>query len=165
MADPMKFTLKVEGNEQLARAFRLMSNQIDDWHQMWPSISEVFYNMERARFASAGFGTWRRLSDGYASWKHKHYPGEPIMSLTGNLRRSLTYRFGANAVYLEEARALTMGTTIPYAYAHQEGYAPRNLPARPLIDLQPEDFNVMARIALEGFDRYAEQLGFQTTKD
>jgi phage gpG-like protein len=153
---------QISGDEELNAAFQAFARAVTDWRPYWPTIAGVFYEAERARFASDGFGTWPRLSDGYAKWKTKNYPGEPMMSLTGNLRRSLTDRFGPNAVYEDEPQSLVLGTTVPYAAAHHYGYPPRNLPARPIIGVRDTDPELMATLALIQFERTAQALGFET---
>src|SRR4029453_2130953 len=99
---------EVQGDEELVRAFGLMASRIDDWRPFWPEIAAVFYVGEAARFDSEGYGTWPKLSDGYRKWKMKNYPGEKTLSLTGDLRRSLTSQFNPNAVYQDQARELIL---------------------------------------------------------
>ena len=156
----LQITLGITGDEELAAAFQAMSRSVSDWRPYWPTIAAVFYESTRQRFASDGFGTWPRLSDGYAKWKIKNFPGEGILSATGNLRRSLTDRFGPNAVYEEEPQSLLLGTNIPYATYHQ--YGTSKMPPRPPIGLRPTDPDLMTSLALIQFQRYAEQLGFET---
>jgi phage gpG-like protein len=156
----LQITLGITGDEELAAAFQAMSSRVQDWRPYWPTIAAVFYESTRQRFASDGFGTWPRLSDGYSKWKIKNFPGEGILSATGNLRRSLTDRFGPNAVYEEEPQSLLLGTNIPYATYHQ--YGTSKMPARPPIGLRPTDPDLMTSLALIQFQRYAEQLGFET---
>jgi phage gpG-like protein len=154
---------EVQGDEELVRAFGLMASRVSDWRPFWPDIAAVFYIGESARFASEGFGAWPPLSDGYRKWKQKHYPGQKILSLTGALRESLTSRTGASAVYQDEALQLTLGTATHYAKYHQ--YGTGRMPARPPIDITQEDINVMGRVAVESFERYAQNLGFETKKE
>ncbi len=157
--------LEVQGDEELAKAFELMRSRVNDWRPFWPDIAAVFYIGEKALLDSQGYGRWEPLSDGYKAWKTKHYPGEQMMQLTGDLYRSLTTKWNPHAVYELEALSMTLGTTVPYAAAHQYGYAPRNLPARVIMDVTETDINIMGRVAVESFDRYAQNLGFETTKD
>src|SRR5580765_3894261 len=152
-----------EGEEGLARAFGLMSGAVNDWRPYWADIAAVFYISESARFSSGGFGTWPPLSDGYARWKAKHYPGRPILVRTGALQESLTSRTGAGAIYEESPLELNLGTNIPYAKYHQTGTS--KMPARPPEGLNDTDLRVMQTIALDRFKRYAEQLGFDTKLD
>jgi phage gpG-like protein len=154
---------EVQGDEELVRAFGLMASRVDDWRPFWPDIAAVFYVGEAARFDSQGYGSWRQLSDGYRKWKSKNYPGEGILSLTGDLRRSLTNRFSPATVYEDEPRQLTLGTIVHYAKYHQ--YGTSRMPARPPIDITQEQINQMGRVAVESFERYASNLGFDTKKD
>jgi phage gpG-like protein len=172
----LQITLGITGDEELAAAFQSMARRVTDWTPFWPAIAGVFYESERARFASDGFGTWPRLSDGstgsgrykasggYAAWKSKHYPSEGILSRTGDLRRSLTDRFGPNAVYEADAQSLVLGTTLFYAkiHDHTDGPGTGKIPYRPPIGLRPTDPDLMTALALIQFERYAEALGFET---
>lgn len=165
MADVIRIEVKVEGDEELKRAFDLMLSRVTDWRPFWPDFAAVFYVSEQARFASEGFGAWPPLSDGYRRWKEKHYPGQKILSLSGALRESLTSKSGASAVYEEAAMELTMGTTIHYAKYHQYGAPSRNLRPRPPIDITGNDMTVMATVAVNRFERYAQALGFETKEE
>jgi phage gpG-like protein len=160
---PVEVTIQIEGEEELARSFGLMSGAVNDWRPYWPDIAAVFYISESARFSSGGFGAWPPLSAGYASWKAKHYPGQPILVRSGALRESLTSRSGAGAIYEESPLELNLGTNIPYAQYHQTGTS--RMPARPPEGLNDTDLRVMQTIALDRFKRYAEQLGFDTKVD
>jgi len=151
---------EVQGDEELVRAFSLMASRVDDWRPFWPDIAAVFYVGEGARFDSQGFGSWPQLSDGYRKWKMKHYPGEKILSLTGDLRRSLTNRFSPDTVYEDSPRELILGTIIHYAKYHQ--YGTRRMPPRPPIDITQEQVNEMAQRAIASFAHYADVLGFGT---
>lgn len=153
----------VQGDEELRQAFNLMASKVNDWRPFWPDIAAVFYTMEAGRFDSGGYGSWKQLSDGYKKWKMKNYPGENILSLTGDLRRSLTSQFNPNAVYADQPLELVLGTNIHYAQYHQ--YGTSRMPARPPIDIRQQDVNQMARAAVEAFDRYADQLGFETKEE
>jgi phage gpG-like protein len=158
----IQITTEVEGEDELSRAFGLMAAVVTDWRPFWPDIAAVFYVSESARFASEGFGAWPPLSDGYRKWKQKHYPGQKILSLTGALRESLTAR-GAGAIYVATAQELNIGTSIHYAKYHQTGTS--RMPARPPVDLNDDDAIAMRQIALQSFDRYAQNLGFQTKQE
>lgn len=160
----LEITLGITGDEELAAAFQAMARAVTDWRPYWPRVAGVFYESERARFASDGFGTWPRLSDGYAAWKSKNYPGEGILSRTGDLRRSLTDRFNPGAIYVDEAQSLTLGTSIPYAkiHDHTDGPGAGIIPYRPPIGLRPNDEELMTAVVLIQFQQYAEALGFET---
>lgn len=66
--------------------------------------------------------------------------GNKILTDTARLRRSIHYRAYADHVQV--------GTNVIYARAHQMGYAPRNLPARPFLVVQNEDRTRFRRILL-----------------
>jgi phage gpG-like protein len=159
----VEVNISIEGGDELARAFGLMSGAVNDWRPYWADVAAVFYISESARFSTGGFGAWPPLSDGYAAWKAKHYPGAPILVRTGRLRESLTSRTGAGAVYEESPLELRSGTSVPYAQFHQTGTS--RMPARPPEGISEEDTRVMQTVVLDRFKRYAEQLGFDTKID
>ena len=86
---------------------------------------------------------WAPLSPRYAAWKMAHFPGKPILQLTGRLHESLTHRpFGVEVI---SGHGMTIGTDVPYARYHQDGTPV--MPARPIIGPPPrEDVRVFAKI-------------------
>ena len=67
---------------------RLSENLTDgfDWSSLAPLIAEAADNI----FASEGRGAWPQLSEAYARWKAKNYPGKGILELTGAYRTAVT---------------------------------------------------------------------------
>ena len=57
-----------------------------DWASLAPTVAEAADRI----FASEGRGGWPQLSEAYARWKSKHYPGKGILELTGAYRRAAT---------------------------------------------------------------------------
>lgn len=98
---------------------------------------------------------WIALADGYARWKERHFPGQPIGVLTGHMKalaqllgeleitpHLLKQTYGID----EQARLL--------AEWFQEGYDDQNRPPRSFYDL-----NDLAVAALDDFfDRYLAEL-------
>lgn len=79
--------------------------------------------------AYTGSGRWAALSPNYGAWKQRHYPGKPILQLSGDLYDSMTSRpFGTDIV---ESDRMVIGTGVPYAAYHQHGT--ESMPARPII--------------------------------
>jgi phage gpG-like protein len=66
--------------------------------------------------------------------------GNKILTDTGRLRRSITYRARRDHVML--------GTNVVYARAHQFG-VPGRLPARPFLMVQPEDLLKFKKIVAQ----------------
>lgn len=86
---------------------------------------------EGGRFSGA---PWARLTPKYAVWKHKNFPGLPILTRTGKLRESLRWGgsgLGASGIFEPQPSFVVAGTAIPYASAHQTG-TPKMV-ARPFL--------------------------------
>lgn len=75
-----------------------------------------------------GLSQWAPLSEQYARWKQLRFPGQPILTLTGRLRRSLASQTDDSVVEITDQR-LRYGTAVEYAIYHQ--YGTRKMPKRP----------------------------------
>lgn len=94
-------------------------------------------------------GSWAPLSVEYAKWKEAHYPGRPILVLTGKLRDALTNSSSPNAQRDVANGGLAFGTrAIPYASVHQTGGS--KLPARPPFDFGDSFAQGMKAVAADG---------------
>jgi phage gpG-like protein len=151
-------------SEEVQQAMRHLSARIADLKWLWPDIAGEFYKREMALFAAEGEGAWESLSPNYAAWKSKYYPGLPLLSLRGDLKSSLVARLSTYAIYEDEPQALTLGSSVPYALAHQYGYKPRNLPARPPIIIDDPTERSMEGVAEREFANFCETLGFGVTR-
>ena len=60
---------------------RLSENLTDgfDWESLAPTVAEAADNI----FASEGRGQWPQLSEAYARWKARHYPGQRHLGVDG----------------------------------------------------------------------------------
>ena len=137
----LRFRLEVAGDSALGAIARFIEGLID-YRPVWPAIESAFYALERDQFRTEGAETgqkWQALNVKYAGWKEVHFPGRPVLERTGELRRSLTDPYDANAVVIEQPATLTLGTGVPYAVYHQGGAA--KMPARPVIPTS-EDFRL-----------------------
>jgi phage gpG-like protein len=127
--------------------FRWAQN-IDNARPAFEAIADHQQTIWKKQFAQEGGYTnrsrWSPLSPRYAAWKQRHYPGKPILQLTGALFNSLTRRpFGVEEI---TAHTMVIGTDVPYAKYHQVG-GPPYLPARPIIGPPPKpDAKIFAKI-------------------
>jgi phage gpG-like protein len=81
---------------------------------------------------------WAKLSPGYAAWKDKKYPGQPILRATGKMEdtaKIVPYRTGFNV------------NTTPYGAYHQFGT--RKMPARPWMGIPPKALAALGAIAFK----------------
>jgi len=153
----MSFTLQVtvDGQHELDLAFSRAADTLNDLTKYWPAVADVFYEIEREQFQTEGArggAKWAALSPAYAEWKARWLERETfdsknqLLRLKGDLYRSLTSRGGKagliadyadNSIYDPKSDSLTLGSTLPYATAHQRGTS--KMPARPPIQFQPTD--------------------------
>lgn len=81
---------------------------------------------------------WAKLSPGYAAWKDKKYPGQPILRATGKMEdtaKIVPYRTGFNV------------NTTRYGAYHQFGT--RKMPARPWMGIPPKALAALGAIAFK----------------
>lgn len=132
----MKITVEVKGTEKLIRQFDDVKKGFLDLRQLgtWDLVQAEFYKIEKKQFASEGgsgkSGKWSALTPRYKAWKDKHFPGQPILQLTGKLMKDMTSSAG---IVEKRQMELTLGTRQPYAQYHQRGTF--KMKARPILDL------------------------------
>lgn len=66
-------------------------------------------------------GQWVPLSPLYAQIKSEHFPGKPIMQLTGRLKDSYVKRGSPDAFRRLTPTSFERDTTVPYAPVHNDG--------------------------------------------
>lgn len=114
-----------------------------DFTELWERFADVLGDVERERFATAGFGEWPPLAP--STIREKTRLGFPLIPLvrTGTLERSLTSRETAARL---TPQSMSWGTDVPYAKYHQ-GFRddagaptdPGRPPVRKVIDIRVED--------------------------
>ena len=132
---------------------RLSENLTDgfDWSSLAPLIAEAADNI----FASEGRGAWPQLSEAYARWKAKNYPGKGILELTGAYRSAATQIGSPHNVVEVGPDHLTYGVEgLDYPIFHESGT--NRLPARPVFDLLAEDEELF-RAVTEAFSEHINQ--------
>ena len=135
---PTIFTVEVLGEEQVARVLDGVEYRAQDMRPIWQILAEDFYQVEEEQFATEGgfSGGWAELSERYKVWKEAHYPGRPILVLTGALREAITSPNARGSIYDLQRDYMMVGVSrevLPYAVYHQTGT--RHMPARPPIAL------------------------------
>ena len=122
-----------------------------DWESLAPMVAEAADRI----FASEGHGGWPQLSEAYARWKARNYPGKGILELTGAYRSAAT-QVGApgNSITTTE-NSLTYGVEgLDYPVYHETGTD--RMPARPVFDLLAED-EELSRAVTEAFSKHINQ--------
>lgn len=158
---PDFFHLSVDGQQVVTRALNHVESGISDWRPAWEECEQLFYQVETRQFASQGNRggeAWKPLSEGYKKWKQVHYPGKPILQLTGDLKRDLTGRGGKDGIRELTKESLTLGSAKPYATAHQR--RTKRMPARPPIIITSSDLGQLTRRMLTFMKRVGEDAGF-----
>lgn len=115
---------------------RGVAEALSDLTPAWAEIHDVLLRFEEVVFASEGkyaSADWVPLSPRYAAWKLRTHGALPILQLDGALVKSLTIRDDPAHVFRSAPTWAEFGTRVRYARAHQSGWPPANLPARPPI--------------------------------
>lgn len=142
---PTIFAIDVLGEEQVSRMLDGVDYRAQDMRPVWQIIADDFYRLEEEQFATEGrfAGGWAELSPVYKAWKARHYPGKPILELTGKLKNALTTSNAPGSIYDLQRDYMMVGASrkeIPYGVYHQTGWRSpqRQIPARPPIALPEE---------------------------
>lgn len=166
----MNFSITVDGQQKFSQAIGRLEGLVTDWRKVWPLCAEIFYRIEVDQFASEGSrgpaGKWAPLSQGYAKWKRVNYGELPTLYLTGALKNSLTGT-GPGAIRIETESSLTLGTSVnrkgfSYPRALQQG-TPK-MPARPPIDIGPNDYGKFVSRVFRFFNDNVAATGFTPSK-
>lgn len=168
----IEFRSELRGYPGLLNAFDQLAESIQDYSPAWPSIRRVFREIMVGQFTSQGSRggrKWANLSKGYKRWKERVAPGRPILFLTGRLASSLISET-ADSINESDSLSLSMGTRVHYAKYHQAGttsfsyagvsYSTR-LPARPIINLKKNDYELMASYMVDLSGGYGVASGFK----
>jgi phage gpG-like protein len=147
----MRIGLQIENEQILDREINRFSNGAQDFRVIAPTLLVTIRDIVREQFAAQGrglFGRWRKLSDRYAQWKARKYPGQPILRASDRMFNSLMSRTQYSIVSLRKTE-LIYGTRVRYASFHQTGTA--KMARRPIFDLRDADKerlikNVQARL-------------------
>ena len=122
-----------------------------DWESLAPMVAEAADRI----FASEGRGAWPQLSEAYARWKAKNYPGKGILDLTGAYISAATQIGAPGNVITTTENSLTYGVEgLDYPSFHESGT--NRLPARPVFDLLAEDEDLLREIG-ELFNAFINQ--------
>lgn len=117
--------------------------------KLTPALEEAVSKQFDARGGGPASGPWAPLSKRYAEWKQKHFPGKPILELTGALRAALTSSTDSKALRSINGNEYAYGTRgIPYASFHQTGTP--GMPQRPPFDFGKDVEKAISKAAMDG---------------
>lgn len=138
---------------------------VDMGKHVFPLLPPVFEAAEKRQFDAQGSGpvagAWAQLSDVYAAWKAKKYPGQPILVATGGLREALTSPSSPLGSREWSASSFVFGTAgVEYASFHQTGTA--RMPARPPFDLDSQFEDDLQKSARKGVNSAIREANLDT---
>jgi phage gpG-like protein len=135
----------IDGDRELSRKIHGMLGSVTDWTPVWKTIAADWSSTMARKFDTEGAheaGTdeqgnanppWAPLSERYAAWKERHFPGAKILQRSGDLRAAAT---GPATVITPSSLSLTVDS--PYALFHQSSRPRKRLPRRPFASLTPK---------------------------
>ena len=129
--------------QDMSHAFENWARLIEDWRPVWSDVIHKFKSHEGYHFRTEGVATGRqfvKLSPAYKAWKDRHYPGKPIMTLTGALRLALT-KGGPGWFQHMRTEGLTAGVkpgSVVGTYAYAHAFGENNMPVRPPVRYDPK---------------------------
>jgi len=139
--------LELLGETLYDRAFQLTSERAEDMSEPLGQIGERLLAAIERQFETegrTGLGhKWAPLDDDYRAWKEAHYPGQPILQLTGAMKAAMTSRRALTVT----PRKLSYDPPPPEdrkARWHHEGAG--GLPARPIVVLNKGERRQIDRI-------------------
>lgn len=131
-----RMSFNVDGEQQMQRFLDLAADSVNDFSTVFDKLADEFRQSQEQVFANSGAfegrSGWRKLSPNYRKWKSQHYPGKPILTLRGDLRKSLTQK-GGNHIERITANSMVIGTKDKKAVWHHRGTS--KMPKRKVIEL------------------------------
>jgi len=107
--------IETTGTQKFARAFNSYVEDIRDFRPWFDMVKIDLGKMVKKNIDAGGEPeTFKPLSEDYAKWKSRKYPGNPILVLTGALRDAFTN--GTDKTVNEQTNTRAeFGTTLGYA--------------------------------------------------
>lgn len=146
-------TFYIDGEERYFQALDDVASEAVNLRRADEKLYQHYSEAVKRNLDSEGgnAGGWEPLSDSYAEWKAKHYPGKPTEQREGTLYRSLTDKDAEGAVHdVTETDA---------RYGSRLAYARRQHQVRPLIALTDEDVRGFGPIVLADIAEHAREKG------
>lgn len=158
----VNFTVTVEGEEQLKRAFVHVIGSINDFRPYWKPLQNALFGISREQLESEGAkgltGKYANLSTAYAIYKRKLFGDKRILERTDRLYDSLTSQNSDSIAEFGKTEAV-FGTKVPYAKKHQAGA--RNLPKRPPYALSERQKRKMGGTLIKSLLAYVKRSGLK----
>ncbi len=135
----VKIELSIENYAEFQRSIDRAKQVTNDLRIPFTSIAKHWFQGNKSIFTLKGKGKYEDLSPDYKVWKTRKLGSPyPILKLTGRLEKSLTNPTAPEAVSeVVNKDTLLLGTRVPYAgHLH---YGTKNMPARPVVFIGPEE--------------------------
>lgn len=140
-------SVEIQGAADVKRGLAALLADLQDLRPFWRDVfapkyfgivQDLFATGGRARGGGGRFkgGAWQPLSQKYAVWKRKHYPGKPLLVREGTLKESVRWTgkgTGVGGIFEAYPTYAIAGTSVPYAKAHNSG-----LGHMPLREFMPQ---------------------------
>ena len=129
----MSITIEIQSNGLAAARRQLLQLERPDYMaELLESVGALVESQTRRRIQEEKTGpdgeAWAEWSERYARTRHG---GQSLLQGEGDLLDSIQYLVSGDTVEI--------GSNLIYAGVQQEGYAKKNLPARPYLGLSPEN--------------------------
>lgn len=122
-------SIKATNASQFSARLTGFGGSLRDYSKEWPLLTQqVVEPFEAKLFEAEGstgeHGKWADLSPAYLLRKQKKFPGAPIETATGRLKRSLTSSASGDAIRNYFPMRMEFGSRLPYALFQQTGWRP-----------------------------------------
>lgn len=140
----LRIQIQTTGTREATIRIRGLEDAAGDMRPAFVNVATWFYDLERRRFASRGFGTWQVLKRRTVARKG----GEGrMMRRTDALYNSLTRPEARGSIRSVRSDGIEVGTRIPYAKYHQRSKGG----GRKLISLRESDRRRVRTIIVDHF--------------
>src|SRR5690242_2109759 len=106
------FKMVVPNAEKLDFALRGLRGDLDNYTDVWPSVTKEIEKEEERLFVTRGaigaHGPWEALTKDYRERKYKKYGAQQIEVATGRLRRALTDSTSGDAIRDYQPRSMRL---------------------------------------------------------
>lgn len=133
----MRLSITVNDSE-VRQALEIAQNRLKSLRPAFAAAGEYLRRQTEMRFKNEVSPDGQPFAPLTAEYLKRKNRGTKILTRLGTLRGSITYDATDDQVEI--------GTNLIYARAHQYGYTPRNLPARPFLGINDQDANEIEAI-------------------
>lgn len=116
------FTITTRGDEAAAKTIRDTGKRANNARPAGSKIRTAYREAEMEIFRrNGGAVAWQALKDSTIAAKKRRHQDNGILRASGALYKSLTAARASYQVDVREAHEMRFGSTLPYAYIHEEG--------------------------------------------